>query len=72
MTGFDFCLSLNRWREEVILEQAVGGLEKSEHRNDFTFRTGLLPEVYLWKGGQGRKQAKYRVVLCMTSYQTLS
>ena len=35
MTGFDFCMCLNRWKEEVILEQAVGGLEKSEHKYDF-------------------------------------
>lgn len=25
----------NRWEEEVILEQAVGGLETSEHECDF-------------------------------------
>ena len=25
---------LNRWKEELISEQAVGGLEKSEHKYD--------------------------------------
>lgn len=45
MAGFDFCLCLNRWKEEVVLEQAVGG----------TFRPGLLREAYLWKGGLYRK-----------------
>lgn len=34
MTGFDFCMCLSRWKEEGILEQAVGGLEKSEHKYD--------------------------------------
>lgn len=35
MTGFDFFMHLNRWEKEVILEQAVGGLEESEHKCDF-------------------------------------
>lgn len=35
VTGFDFFMHPNRWEEEVILEQAVGGLEESEHKCDF-------------------------------------
>lgn len=42
MTGFDFCMCLNRWKEEVILEQAVGGLEKSEHEYDLDCVSGCL------------------------------